>query len=59
MDGSHELWCTLLTTDFDININWRQFVLDSLVVGIRHFRLDNGSWFTGCLLFFCRYMVVC
>ncbi|KAL6334281.1 hypothetical protein AAG906_014681 [Vitis piasezkii] len=37
LDGSHELWCTLLAKDFDINVNWGQFVLDSLVAGIRHF----------------------
>ncbi|RVW46126.1 hypothetical protein CK203_076187 [Vitis vinifera] len=39
LDGSHELWCTLLAGDFDVNVNWGQFVLDTLVVGIRHFRL--------------------
>ncbi|RVW72243.1 hypothetical protein CK203_054938 [Vitis vinifera] len=32
--------------DFDINVNWGQFVLDTLVAGIRHFRLGKGSWFT-------------
>ncbi|RVW89650.1 hypothetical protein CK203_036432 [Vitis vinifera] len=37
LDGSHELWCTLLARDFDINVNWGQFVLDTLVAGIRHF----------------------
>ncbi|XP_059596453.1 uncharacterized protein LOC132254578 [Vitis vinifera] len=37
--------------DFDINVNWGQFVLDTLVAGIRHFRLGKGSWFTGCLIF--------
>ncbi|RVW79735.1 hypothetical protein CK203_042352 [Vitis vinifera] len=51
LDGSHELWCTLLAGDFDINVNWGQFVLDTLVAGIRHFRLGKGSWFTGCLIF--------
>ncbi|KAL6314436.1 hypothetical protein AAG906_025921 [Vitis piasezkii] len=51
LDGSHELWCTLLVGDFDINVNWGQFVLDTLVAGIRHFRLGKGSWFTGCLIF--------
>ncbi|RVX23745.1 hypothetical protein CK203_000023 [Vitis vinifera] len=39
LDGSHELWCTLMAGDFDINVNWGQFVLDTLVAGIRHFRL--------------------
>ncbi|RVW51285.1 hypothetical protein CK203_075443 [Vitis vinifera] len=51
LDGSHELWCTLMAGDFDINVNWGQFVLDTLVAGIRHFRLGKGSWFTGCLIF--------
>ena len=51
LDGSHELWCTLLAGDFDVNVNWGQFVLDTLVVGIRHFRLGKGSWFIGCLIF--------
>ncbi|KAL6340664.1 hypothetical protein AAG906_010572 [Vitis piasezkii] len=51
LDGSHELWCTLLAKDFDINVNWGQFVLDTLVAGIRHFRLGKGSWFTSCLIF--------
>eukprot|EP00261_Vitis_vinifera_P029323 XP_010663855.2 PREDICTED: uncharacterized protein LOC104882296 isoform X1 [Vitis vinifera] len=51
LDSSHELWCTLLAGDFDINVNWGQFVLDTLVAGIRHFRLGKGSWFTGCLIF--------
>ena len=37
LDGSHELWCTLLAGDFDINVNWGQFVLDTLVTRIRHF----------------------
>ena len=37
LDGSHELWCTLLVEDFDINVNWGQFVLDTLVAIIRHF----------------------
>ncbi|KAL6350753.1 hypothetical protein AAG906_028221 [Vitis piasezkii] len=46
LDGSHELWCTLLAGDFDINVNWGQFVLDTLVVGIKHFRLGKGSWIT-------------
>ena len=49
--GSHELWYTLLARDFDINVNWGQFVFDTLVAGIRHFRLGKGSWFTGCLIF--------
>ncbi|KAL6321777.1 hypothetical protein AAG906_035295 [Vitis piasezkii] len=51
LDGSHELWCTLLAGDFDINVNWGQFVLDTLVAGIRHFRLGKGSWFLSCLIF--------
>ncbi|KAL6348725.1 hypothetical protein AAG906_019461 [Vitis piasezkii] len=46
LDGSHELRCTLLARNFDINVNWDQFVLDTLVAGIRHFRLGKGSWFT-------------
>ena len=29
------MWCTLIAADFDININWGQFVLDSLVAVIR------------------------
>ena len=52
LDGSHELRCTLLARNFDINVNWDQFVLDTLVAGIRHFRLGKGSWFTGYLFFF-------
>ena len=51
LDGSHELWCTLLVGNFDINVNWGQFVLDTLVARIRHFQLGKGSWFTGCFLF--------
>ncbi|KAL6347805.1 hypothetical protein AAG906_026334 [Vitis piasezkii] len=43
LDDSHELWCTLLAEDFDIDVNWGQFVLDIVVVGIRHFLLDKGS----------------
>ena len=35
--GSHELWYTLLARDFDINVNWGQFVFDTLVAIIRHF----------------------
>ena len=50
LDGSHEL-CTLLVGDFDINVNWGQFVLDTLVARIKHFRLGKGSWFKGCLIF--------
>ncbi|RVW60029.1 hypothetical protein CK203_089499 [Vitis vinifera] len=27
LDGSHELWCTLLAGDFDINVNWANLYL--------------------------------